>query len=440
MSRIEFWIDHEIDVDINKLRQNSLSVKGKSYHNPYRGIEIFGNLDSIPSNRNQDLTIKLAGFSIKKSCLQFQSGFSIPFGQNIYHPPFIWKECSPSDLLINLTYMTNAFYRIFSSLANQNIIAANNIDDLLDEACLRLSQIYRVHNGFIMKHVSNTLNMYLVSNVIENLVGRKIYKCESQETVLVNRSLEQTLNSIDAYTSTSVIQQMSLALGRGVTFSESFLVGNKISEYTNKMVVEERTNLYIDTPLAIDHREHLIKRIQSAESQGASISMCAILDDTSETVFDLLWIQQLLKQSKHFRVNLLLNRAQVSINFSSLMLTKVLANKHFSGLAEKINTQLFVFETLCPLISFQTNLLNQDAWKVIDNSDFVYVKGLNFFETCQIKSKDTYHAFVVYGNVSRLYTGLKNFDAVFSFIPKDQEGYIHDQDNSKIVTLSDVFT
>ena len=422
MSVLEFWTDHKIDIEFDELRQNSVSVKGKSYQNPFRGLEIFGNLEVPIDESNQDFTLEFSDFTIQASYLQFQSGLNIPFGKGIYHPPFIWQDCSPKDLSINFTYITNVFYRILSSLADQNLIATDKIDSLLDEACRRLSIIYKLQEGFIMKHINNTLNMYLISKITENLVGRKIYKCEYQEPILTYRSLEQTLNSIDTYFSASILQQMSLSLGRGVTFSENFLADNQILNRTDKMLVEERTNSYLDNSLVIDHRRHLIKRVQVANTQGINISMCAILDDTSETVFDLLWIQQLLERCKYFKVNLLLNRAQVSINFSSFMFKKILSNKSFLGLAKRLHTQLFIYEIFCPLISFQTNILTQNAWNIINGSDFIYVKGLNFFETCQIKGKDTYHAFIVYGNVSRLYTGLKDYDAVFAFIPQEKEG------------------
>ncbi len=438
MSVIEFWTDHKIDIDFDKLRQDSIPVKGRSYHNPCRGLEIFGNLDDSAADSNLGLTLDLLGFSVQPSCFSFTSGFKVPFGEGIYQPPFVWKDCSPNALAVNFTYMTNAFYRILSGLADQSLLPEEKIGNLLDEACLRLSRIYKLQDSFIMKYINNNLNMYLISKITENLVGRNVYNSEHQEPILTNHSLEQTLESIDAYTSASVVQQMSLALGRGVAFFENLVGTTNALSHANQFVVEDRTYSYIENPLAIDHRKHLVEQVQTANDRGINLSMCAILDDTSETVFDLLWMQQLLKRNKHFRINLLLNRAQVSINFSSNMLKRILSDRHFRGLASRLNTQLFVFETFCPLISFQTNILTKAAWRVISNSDFVYVKGLNFFETCQIKEKDTYHAFVVYGPVSRLYTDLIDFDAVFAYVPKGREGYVHNRDHTRVVTLSDV--
>lgn len=436
MGVIEFWKGHKADVDLDELRHHAVPVKGKIYHDPGRCLEIFGNLGN-PTNETDLATFYASDFLVEQSYLQLKSGIRIPFGEGIYQPPFVWQDCSPVILAKNLIYSTNAFFRIFSNLADQNLIPAAEVDSLLDQACLELSRMYKLQDSLVMKFINNNLNMYLTFMIVEHLVGKRIFDSECQEPLLTARSLDQTLGSIGTYATASVTQQMALALGRGVAFFEKF-VGAKSPSHANQPIVEDRTYSYFDNSMAIDHRQHLIERVQTTNDQGITLSMCAIVDDTSETVFDLLWMQQLLENNRHFRINLLLNKAQVSINFSSNMLNKVLSNRHFHGLASRLNSQLFVFETFCPLMSFQTNALTQQAWRVIESSDFVYVKGLNFFETCQIARRDTYHAFVVYGPVSRLYTGLNEFDAVFAHVPKGAEGYVHNRNQARIVTLSDI--
>ncbi|HEX9639902.1 MAG TPA: hypothetical protein VGB13_01160, partial [Candidatus Krumholzibacteria bacterium] len=60
-----------------------------------------------------------------------------------------------------------------------------------------------------------------------------------------------------------------------------------------------------------------------------------------------------------------------------------------------------------------------------------------FFETCQIAHKDSFHGFVVFGGVSRSYTGLCDFDPVFVHLPAGTTGYKHDGP-SAITPLVDV--
>ena len=130
-----------------------------------------------------------------------------------------------------------------------------------------------------------------------------------------------------------------------------------------------------------------------------------------------------------------LSRSCNARNFSSDMMVRVLENEHFSELRRRRGSQLLVRHIFCPLISCRSNLLPGTAHNALRAADFVYVKGLNFFETCQIRSKDTYHAFVMLGPISQLYTGLQDYDAVFAHVLSGVMGYTHDRDSSRIRTL-----
>jgi hypothetical protein len=346
----------------------------------------------------------------------------------------MWGDCSPQVLVVNFTYNTNAIYRIMNNLNRQGLIGSSQLDGLMDQACLLLSHIYQQEDAYILKHLNNNINMYLISRVVEELVGKAVYDVDQQEPQLTRASLEQTLKSLGAYSSNSVSEYMALALGRGVTFHEqAFSTG--CLEGSEHAGGKAKTYHYTEELLVMDDRQHLIDRVFKAEDEGRDIRMCAILDDTSETVFDLLWMQELMKRCRHFHVELLLNRLQVSINFSSDMMVRVLDNEHFSELRRRLGSQLLIRHIFCPLISYQGNLLTGTAHNALHAADFVYIKGLNFFETCQIGSKDRYHAFVVLGPISQLYTGLQDYDGVFVHIPSGVMGYTHDRDNSRIRTL-----
>src|SRR5207248_673480 len=78
------------------------------------------------------------------------------------------------------------------------------------------------------------------------------------------------------------------------------------------------------------------------------------------------------------------------------------------------------------------------ARRIIEGADAAHVKGANYFETCQIPGKETCHAFTVYGPISRTYTGLRDFDAVFAHLPAGTAGYAHHREPDQIVTLRDV--
>jgi len=178
--------------------------------------------------------------------------------------------------------------------------------------------------------------------------------------------------------------------------------------------------------------------ISDAGPRKNGFTLAVILDDATETVDDLLWIMAAMNQFPFLKIVLLVNTAQVSINFSAQMLDVILQTDCFKGLANHMGGQLRVLPIYCPFISFQTEYLSQRARRAISQADAVYIKGANFFETCQIPEKETFYAFVVYGPISRLYTGLQDFSAVFAHLPAGTAGYVHNRQSEKIVTLSHI--
>ncbi len=338
-------------------------------------------------------------------------------------------------MCVNFTYNTNAIYRILSNLSEQQLIPASLIDNLVDQACSTLAQIYKANNHFVMRNMNNNFNMFLISKVVESIVGKSVYNAEFQEYELTRKSLVHSLEMAGSHESLDTIEKMGLALGKGVAFIEKRLSKGMSSH--DQQEVEAISFQYFQKKLAIDDRQLLITKIENG-SQKRDFSLTAILDDASETIDDLLWLQDLLEAYPYFKVNLLVNTAQVSINFSTHMLAEVIESPLFRNLSSRLGRQFKVVEIYCPFISFQTNFLPMAARDVISNSDVIYIKGANFFETCQLLEKEKFYAFVVYGPISQLYTGLNEYDAVFAYVPAGCAGYVHHWDQKRIRTLKEI--
>lgn len=445
---VEYWKGHQSEVDLNDILNSMVPVKGKSYHNPLRFMEIYGNLRNAASDYYcQSVIAGIPELSADVNLVYWQTikrifmpripGVHIVFDDNINQPPFSWKECDGRTLAINFTYNTNAIYRILSNLSEQGWLPADALDTYLDRACVVLSAVYKHRSHNVIKNINNNFNMFLISRVIELLVGKGVYDCDRQELALTKRSLQTSLAMVSEHMSHDTLEKMSIALGKGVSFIEKRLNGRHIGKKEWRDVLDVSFQYY-GRKLAIDHRHLLLDKITNTGLRKGSFVLAAIFDDTTETVDDFLWIQDLIVKYPFFKVHIIVNTAQISINFSSHMLNSVLQSAVFSALAERVGSQLLITEIYCPFISFQTNYLPLSAKRVIDNADAVYVKGANFFETCQIIEKDVFHAFVVYGPISRKYTGLKDYDAVFVYIPAGQVGYIHKSESSAIITLTNI--
>jgi hypothetical protein len=354
-------------------------------------------------------------------------------------PPFAWRDASAWHLGVSFTYNTNAFYRILCLLRDTDRIAGREVEGLLDRACLTLARLYRTRGGFLLRNINNNFNMYLISKVVEHLVGKDRYDVERQELDSTKRSLGAALSLAKDHVASSTREKMAIAIGAGVTFIESRLDGSDtVLDQRQGAEVQDIMHGAYRRCLAIDHRAQLFALIEDGCCRQGRFLLAVILDDATETVDDLLWMQDLADEYSGLVVHLLVNTAQVSINFSTHMLSQVLAQPCFARLAAKLGRQFVVTEMYCPFISFQTNYLPGNARHVLDRADAVYIKGANFFETCQIPGKPTFHAFTVFGGVSRSYTGLNDFDRVFAFLPAGTAGYLHSRNKEEIITLRDI--
>jgi hypothetical protein len=334
-------------------------------------------------------------------------------------------DAKPLDICTSFTYNTNALYRILSQLASLGLVPRADVDNLLDSACLLLTRLYRFGDGFLLRNINNNFNMYLITKVIEFLVGTDRYNTKLQELESTRRSLSIALSLASAHFGLSTKEKMGVAVGAGVAFIESRLRENGTDLSRNQSTdVQEVSYRSYGRKLALDHREVLFNLIEEKGGRQGSFILAVILDDATETVDDLLWIQDLIEKFSFLKVNALVNTAQISVNFSIHMIDQVLRTDYFAGLRSSLGDRLLITETFCPFISFQTNYLPTEARRVVDASDAVYVKGANFFETCQLLHKDSFHGFVVYGNVSRKYTGLKDFDSVFAYVPAGTAGTV----------------
>jgi len=432
----ELWDNLKAVVDLSEVNNTSLDVKGEIYNNPSRCLEIYA---ETKEPTDSGLKLKLEFNNSRDTCfIPFLEDYIVPVGEKINHPPYLWQDTDPSLIISNFIYNTNAIYRILKNLERQELLPSSEIDNLLDKSCKTLCSLYKYSGNFIIKHINNNLNMSLITKIIELTLGQSVFKITNQESRLTSASLYITLGEIEQFHDYDIYQLMAISIGRGRVFYNDLLNVKKLRPENNIKPNGDQTYKYLGEKPVIDHRNHLIERINKENDEGKIIRMSVILDDTSESIIDLLWIQKLLIMNKFLEVHLILNKAQVSINFSSDMLMPVLQNYFFKELASRLNHKLKVHVINCPLISFQTNLLDNNTLKIIYNTDFTFVKGLNFFETFQIPEQDVYYAFIVSSYISRIYTGLNEGDAVFAYVPAYKSGYLHHKEKSKIKTLKNI--
>ena len=446
-TNIRFWDGLTAEIDLADIKRTAMWVKGSVCPEPLRFLEVYQDLGANPAQHAHDLTRSpvlqqgsdfgtMSWRTVEESFLPRIPGTAFRLGPELNQPPYCWRECDPHTLAVNFTYNSSAIYRILDDLVKQRTIPQKRFSDLFNRICLCLAKVYRANDHFVMRHMNNNVSMYLVPKVIEHVLGKHIYDSDRQDEPLTNSALSVSLDLLGDYSSLNIRSLMAVALGKGVSFMERHVRDRSIDK-VNLISIQEVFHSYSERPLAIDHRDVLINMIENHCAKKNSFTMTAIVDDTTETVDDLLWMLKVLEQYPASRIEAVINTARVSVNFSLDMMSPVLNAPEFSGLAARLGGQFRLIPTYSPLLALQANCLTPSVLEAIERADAVYVKGANYFETLQLMDKDVFYAFVVHGPISAKYTGLKPYDAVFAYVPAGTTGYVHGDGSHEFRSLAE---
>src|SRR5260221_12389738 len=94
------------------------------------------------------------------------------------------------------------------------------------------------------------------------------------------------------FMSYSVREKMGFALGMGVAFIEQ-RIRRKESVKETVEGAERTTYEYFRQTIAIDDRSRLLNMISGSIVRKSPFTLAAVLVDATETVIDLLWMQDL---------------------------------------------------------------------------------------------------------------------------------------------------
>lgn len=441
LRQVEFWPGKTAELDFAALAVSAIRVKSVSSPFPLRSLELYldtalHNVFGRPQPRLGD-SDTLSFTRIKNRILPVSGGMVLKIGDDVPQPPFAWRDADPVELGLSFTYNTNGFFRILKNLRQAGLVEESDVPRLLDDACLLLAALYRADDHSLIRNINNNLNMYLIPKVIEHVVGKACFDADLQELATTRSAVDQAIALAQRRRHLPTLAKMKISLGMGISFMEGRLRRGQLTR-DNIDQVETCSHRFDESKLAIDHRSQFLNMISNAGRSSRHFSLAVVLDDAAESVDDLLWLQDLAQQYSFLRIHLLVNSRQVSINFSFHLMHQIWRAPVFHELTSRIGSQVLVTVIDFPLISFQTNYLPMSALRVINEADAIYIKGANFFETCQFREKETFYAFVVYGAMSRRYSGLNDFDGVFAHVPCGSVGYIHNAAGRPPIRLKDI--
>jgi hypothetical protein len=429
LRQIQFWPGKTAEIDTAALASSAVRVKAVSSPFPLRCLDLYLNTERMDFETE---TFKV----MKNSILPTSHGEVLQIDDHVPQPPFAWRDADPFELGLSFTYNTNALYRILMNLRHAGLIGEPDVPRLLDDACLFLGLLYRADDHSLIRNINNNLNMYLIPKVIEHVVGETRFDADRQELATTRSAVYQAIVLAHRRRDLPTLRKMKISLGMGISFMEGRLRGGQLTRDSFDQV-ETCSHRFDESKLAIDHRQRFLEMISNA-GRRRHFTLAVILDDAAESIDDLLWLQDLVQEYPFLRVHLLINSRQVSINFSVHLMQQIWSAPVFHELTSRTGSQVLLTVIDFPLVSFQTNYLPRSASRVIREADIVFIKGANFFETCQLREKETFYAFVVYGAISRRYSGLNDFDGVFAYVPSGKVGYIHNAGGLPPITLKDI--
>ena len=146
-----------------------------------------------------------------------------------------------------------------------------------------------------------------------------------------------------------------------------------------------------------------------------------ILDDNGELVWDLLFIQQLLRKTPQLRITVVANTEIVDNNANVQTISWSLQHSSLKFLRSSKRFKLLVEPN--KRSSLDLNYCSNQFYTELHSTDLIYIKGVGAFETMQNLPTTTYYAFVVYSKSSQKCTGLNKGQGVFVRIPKNTYAY-----------------
>src|SRR5580700_7930005 len=126
--KIEFWRGFTAEVDIEDILRSAVGVKGTSYHNPLRFLEIYGNMQNTPPATGD--ADHLSWPAIEDHFMPNGHNFNFSLGEDKYQPPFVWKDCDSRTLCISFLRNTNALFRILRNLSEVGGIPFSSVPEL----------------------------------------------------------------------------------------------------------------------------------------------------------------------------------------------------------------------------------------------------------------------------------------------------------------------
>jgi hypothetical protein len=337
--------------------------------------------------------------------------------------PFPLRLASPQKLVHTLGWIDANVKVTVESLTAPYDVPAPAVRQIVESALKIYSYLVKQRDYYLARSINFNHSMFLQDRILNLLLGDSI--CMAADRLggsgkLANQIAMELLRNLDTL---SYRQLCALSVFMGVIWTSSQDVQRAFAANPSLTLGHIETQLNTQAGnWCIDHTDRFLADMGTE----APITVCVILDDNGESVFDVALFQRLLNDSGSLRVVLIVNRYPVSNNIALETLQDLLRDPFFQDLRRHLEqgraglcVERQVFR------SFELAHLQPETVHLIRQSQATYIKGVNFFETCQIPDITRYYCFTVHGRTSTMLTGCAEGKGVFVKLRPGETGYTY---------------
>jgi hypothetical protein len=349
--------------------------------------------------------------------------------------PFPLIQAPPAKLIHTLAWVDANIKIAVERLGGVHRIPEDVLREVVHSALMIYAVLLKMDGHLLVRKISFNHSMYLQERIVDLAFGERLPSSFLPRIGFTANSMALSLLSSIGPIDFRELCELSVFMGI-VWASESSRQAEFSSDRRAAVDVLLRDLERARRTFAVDHTEKLHEQVSMCER----CSGVFVLDDNGESVFDLAIMQRLLAEFRGLTVSLIINRFPVSNNISLPTFRAALEEPAFVAARRFVAEQrLLIYTENQAFRSFEPDYLSELAREVIEESDFVYVKGANFFETFQLPKKTRYHCFTVSGPTGVMLTGFPEGTGIFARIPAGVNGFEY-FDSTHITTLKELLS
>ena len=337
--------------------------------------------------------------------------------------PFPLKLASKQKLLHTLTWIDTNIKTKVEEIGKRLDLTSHVVQEIAKAALIVYCYLVKMHDYRLARSINFNYSMFFQDRIINLFFGDELYHDINSQHRKGKLANKMALELLKHFSAISDRQMCVFSVFMGIIWTNSEHLQREYLQKTESALAKIESKLNIAARnWCRDDIDTFLEEVRNDQQRRIVV----ILDDNGESVFDLALFQRLLNETELLHVAFIVNRYPVSNNIYLDIFNSIIEDPFFSDLKQHIiqgRASIIIEEQV--FRSFELELLQAATRYVILDADFVYIKGVNFFETFMDSRIRRFHCFAVHGFTSMLLTGCIEGNGVFVKLEPGQHGFVY---------------